>query len=75
MKRSLIGSGGGKGSLETWCSDVTTEEARALAQILDEAGVRDRHEDVIGLRHVFGARDAGATEITLSIGPLLPHET
>jgi len=35
MKRSLIGSGGGKGSLETWCSDVTTEEARALAQILE----------------------------------------
>lgn len=54
---------------------MTTEEARALAQILDEAGVRDRHEDVFGLRHVFGARDAGATEITLSIGPLLPHET
>ena len=23
-----------------------------------EAGVRDRHEDVLGLRHVFGARDA-----------------
>lgn len=73
--QELSGNRLGRQPLDIWCSDVTTEEARALAQILDEAGVRDRHEDVFGLRYVFGARDAGATEVTLSIGPLLPHET
>jgi len=60
--------------LDIWCSDVRTEEARALAQILDDAGGRERNEDVFGLRYVFGQRDLGATEVSLSIGPLLPHE-
>jgi hypothetical protein len=60
--------------LDIWCSHVTTEEARGLAQILDDAGGQG-HPDHFGLRYVFGQRDPGATEVTLSFGPLLPHET
>jgi hypothetical protein len=57
-----------------WCSKVSTEEARTLAQILDDAGWGDRHEDVFGLRYVFG-RDSGATEVSLMIEALLPDAT
>jgi hypothetical protein len=60
-------------SLDIWCSHVPTEEARALAQTLDDAGAQERHEDVFGLRYVFGQRDSGATEVTLTIEALLPH--
>ncbi len=60
-------------SLSIWCSNVATEEARALAQILDDTG-QERHEDFFGLRYVIGQRDPGATEVSLSVGPLLPDE-
>ena len=48
------------GTFVLWCSDLATEEARALAQILDDAG-QDGHEDVFGLRYVIGQRGPDAT--------------
>jgi hypothetical protein len=57
-----------------WCSSVSTEEARALAQILDDAGAQGQ-EDIFGLRYDFGQRDPAATEVLLSFEPLLPHYT
>lgn len=66
---------GSRGSIPYWCSVVTTEEARALAQILNDAGVRERYEDVFGLGYVFGQRDPGAMAVSLSFEPLLPNET
>ncbi len=62
------------GTFVYWCSDLATEEARALAQILDDAG-QDPHEDVFGLRYVIGQRGPDATEVSLSFNPLLPHQT
>lgn len=62
------------GSHVYWHSDVTTERARALAQTLDDGGqVRD--ENVFGLRYEFGQRHPDAIHVTLSIEPLLPHQT
>jgi hypothetical protein len=55
----------GGGSLEIW-SHVATEEARALAQILEDAGIRG---DVFG-----DGFDYGAGDVRLSFGPLLPHQ-
>jgi hypothetical protein len=57
-----------------WHTDVTTEKARALARILDDAD-QALSEDVFGLRYGFGQRHPDATHVTLSIGPLLPHQT
>jgi hypothetical protein len=51
-----------------WCSDLTNEQARALAQILDDAGQKG-DADAHGLRY----GDPGATEV--SFEPLLPLET
>jgi hypothetical protein len=53
-----------------WCSDLTNEEARALARILDDAGLNG-FEDVFGLRY----GETGVTEVSLDFAPLLPHET
>ena len=57
-----------------WCSDLTNDEARALARILDDAGVNG-YEDVFGLTYGVREREpAGATEFSLTFGPLFPHE-
>jgi hypothetical protein len=67
------------GSHVYWYADLTTDEARALARILDDSG-QERHESVFGLLYEFvGQRDyepgqRDDDEIVLSIGPLLPHE-
>jgi hypothetical protein len=61
------------GSHVFWCSDMTTDEARAFAQILDGAG-QERHEDVFGLRYGFAKRGPDATEVSVRVAPLLPHE-
>ena len=58
-------------SLDIWCSHVTTEEARALAQLLDDAG-EEGHESIFGLRYVVG--QPGGTVVSVSFGPLLPHQ-
>ena len=56
-----------------WCSDLTNAESRALARILDDAGV-DSHKDVFGAWYgVYGRELAGATEFSLGFGPLVPH--
>ena len=57
-----------------WCSDLTNAEARALARILDDAGLNG-HEDVFGLTYGVRERElAGATEFSLTFVPLVPHE-
>jgi hypothetical protein len=60
-------------SLDIWCSSVTDDEARALAQTLD-AGGGTGIADVFGLRYEFGQRDPGAADVSLSIEARLPHE-
>jgi hypothetical protein len=52
-----------------WCSDLTNDEARALARILDDAG-QDAVGDEFGLRY----GELGATKVSLVFEPLLPHE-
>jgi hypothetical protein len=53
-----------------WCSDLTNEEARALARTLDDAGL-EGDKDEFGLRY----EHTGWREVWLEFGPLLPHET
>jgi hypothetical protein len=57
-----------------WCSDVTTEQARALAGVLEDAGIRDTGGDVFGLVFVAEPRAADAVRVSISFEPLLPHE-
>ena len=64
------------GSFVYWCSDVTTEEARALAQILQDAGIG---QDVFGdqLSYEISGTDVGLSMfplLRLSLFPLLPDE-
>ncbi|HEX5951218.1 MAG TPA: hypothetical protein VFZ96_09455, partial [Actinomycetota bacterium] len=58
---------------EIWCSTVSTDEARSLAEILDAAdtGV-SVSRDVFGLRYEFEQRDLDATNVTLTFEPALP---
>jgi hypothetical protein len=53
---------------------VTTEQARALAGVLEDAGIRDNGGDVFGLVFVAEPRAADAVRVSISFGPLLPHE-
>ena len=55
-----------------WCSAVTTEQARALAEVLDDAGIVSNGGDVFGL--VYERSDRRAVEVSISFHPLLPHE-
>lgn len=60
---------------ESWCSIVTTDQARSLAGVLDGADAADLlRRDVFGLRYESGLRDALAPDVTLTIEPALPHE-
>lgn len=60
---------------EIWCSTATTDMARSLAEILDVADTADSvSRNVFGLQYEFGQRGSGATEVTLGIAPMLPHE-
>ena len=60
---------------EIWCSTVTTDVARSLAEILEVANTADSvRRNVSGLQYEFGRRVSGATEVTLGIAPMLPHE-
>jgi hypothetical protein len=57
-----------------WCSDLTNEEARALARILDDAGL-EGYEDVFGLTYGVREREpVGAKEFALTFGPRSPHD-
>lgn len=61
------------GTFSSWCSELTTAEARKLERILDGAGVRGL-KDVFGL--TYGAPGPGeeATEFSLIFNPNLPEE-
>ena len=52
-----------------WCSHLTNEEARALARILDHAGLK-ADESEFGL--LYG--ESGPTRVSLDFAPILPHE-
>ena len=66
-----LGHGNG---LDIWCSDVTTEEARHLAAILDDAdlGRRDLGSEPLYLTQVLGG--PAAAEISIMFSSKLPHE-
>jgi hypothetical protein len=67
--------GPGGDGFEVWCSTVTTDEARSLAGILDDADTADEVIlDVFGVQYKFGQRDPGATDVDLWFRPVLPHE-
>jgi hypothetical protein len=57
----------------TWCSVVTTEQARALAVVLEGAHIPSNGGDVFGL--VFESKPRGryALNVSISFGPILPH--
>jgi hypothetical protein len=59
------------------CSRVTTEDARALAQILDDAGYRRNKlpgfEVRNWLRYVLEDADALRNQVWISFEPVLPH--
>jgi len=52
-----------------WCSDLTNDEARELARILDDSGLHG-WESVFSLRY----GESGATLVSLDFSPLLPDE-
>jgi hypothetical protein len=58
-------------SLDLWCSTVSTDEARALTQILDDAGIPSS-SDVFGL--VYRTSDREPVRVQVSFEPVLPHE-
>jgi len=61
--------------IEIWCSVVTTDEARVLAEIFDDADTADGvNRDVFGLRYEFGQRDPGEADVTATFEPMLPNE-
>lgn len=73
FERLPVPLGNGNG-LDIWCSDVTTEQARALASILEDAGVGSRD---LGSERIFVTRlqgDPGAPEITIGFWTQLPHQ-
>jgi hypothetical protein len=57
-----------------WCSAVTTERARALAEVLDEAGIGSNGGDIFGLVYHSGPRNGSALNVSISFGPMLPDE-
>jgi hypothetical protein len=59
-----------------WCSAVTTEEARGLAQIVEDTPKASLvRNDVFGLAYAFGRRDPSTTDVRLSFEPMLPHDS
>jgi hypothetical protein len=59
------------GSLDVWCSTVMTEQALALAQILDDAGVGSNPPDVFGI--VYRTSDREPVRVQVAFEPILPH--
>jgi hypothetical protein len=59
-------------SLDYWCSTVTTDQVRALAQILDDAGIPSNGGDVFGVE--YRTSDREPVRVQVSFGPVLPHE-
>ena len=61
------------GTFHSWCSELTTQEARKLERILDDAGVRG-WKDVFGLTYGSPGPGPDATEFSLIFNPNLPEE-
>lgn len=61
------------GTFPSWCSELTTQEARKLERILDGAGVKSV-KDVFGLSYGAPGPQAAATEFSLIFDPNLPEE-
>lgn len=58
---------------EVWCSTVSTDEARSLAEILDAADTAvSVRRDVFGLAYEFEPRDRDGTHVTLAFYAALP---
>jgi hypothetical protein len=58
---------------EVWCSTVSTDEARSLAEILDTADTAvSVRRDAFGLAYEFRQRDLDGTHVTLAFYPALP---
>jgi len=61
------------GGIDIWCSHVTTEQARSLARILDDAGSQEiEGEDQLG--YVFGGDDLENAQVTMWLHPVLPND-
>ena len=59
---------------DSWCSAVTTDRARALAEILDDADIHSS-DDIFGLYYDSGPLNGSALNVSISFELLLPHET
>jgi hypothetical protein len=62
---------GPRGSIPFWCSVVTTEEARELAQILEDAGAFLQSPE--GPSYAFSPSSFGQDVLDIGFQPLLPH--
>jgi len=69
-----LGQDGSFGTLNVWCSVITTDEARTLAAIFDEDAGIYSHENVFGQDYVVGRRSPNVPDVRLSMEPMLPHE-
>jgi hypothetical protein len=65
--------GPGQRGLENWCSHVTTQQARALAKLLDNAhiGVFESGSAPI---YVSRHREPYTPEVMIDFSPILPHD-
>ncbi len=63
---------GSRGPIPFWCSVVTTEEARGLAQILEDAGALVQSPDEPS--YAFSPSGRPPFAIDISFGAVLPHE-
>ena len=59
------------GPYSFWCSVVTTEEARQLAGILEDAGAFRRRPE---LSYSYSPSDGSAELVDIGLEPVLPHE-
>jgi len=62
---------GPRGPYSFWCSVVTTEEARQLAGILEDAGASRRRPE---LSYSYSPSDGSAELVDIALEPVLPHE-
>ena len=59
-------------AVDFWCSALKTEQARALAGILDDADVPSNGGDIFGI--VYHTRDRQPVRVEISFELMLPHE-
>ena len=61
-------------TIQDWCSAVTTDQARALAETFSNAEIRNVQEDVFGVSFSSQPRERGDVALRVSLEPLLPRE-